>query len=226
MCDRVAQRRSGCLLHAASVLRLDHVGLAARSLDDAGSYLEAFGIRMHVEHRAGWAPIGPDQYLHVLPAGEDTFLRRQIAMLLDADVRWSSWSVTALPDELRALPVGADLEEGQPMRIGELEYLTNDGGLTVMLQSGGALPYCSAYFSPGMTTATLVEAMGGATDGLNGVVELTIGGDGDRLRSWLGGTEAAAIELVEGPPGLHCVTVATASGIVELDCGPLAARNE
>lgn len=142
---------------------------------------------MHVEHRAGWAPVGPDQYLHVLPAGDDTFLRRQIAALLDADVRWSSWSITAPVGELRALPVGADLEDGQPMRLGDLEYLTNDGGIAAMLRSGGLLPYCSAYFMPGVATAQLIDAMGEAPAHLGGVVGMTVAGDSDQLLSCLGG---------------------------------------
>lgn len=202
------------------MLRVDHVGLAARSLDHAGAYLEGFGIEMHVEHRAGWAPIGPEQYVHVLPAGDDTFLRRQVARLLDADVRWSSWSVTAPVAELRRLPVGEDLGEGQPMRIGDLEYLTNDGGVTTMLRSSGFLPYCTAYFTEGVTTAAVVDAMGGAPALQHGVVSMTLGGDGGQL-AWLGEHELPSLAIVEGPPGLHCVTLAGPHGALELDCGPM-----
>lgn len=213
--------------HSAGMLTIDHVGLAVRNLDQARDLLGGYGLTFHEEHDAGWVPVGPSHYIHVLPGNpEGSFFRRQVARLLDADQRWSSWAVTAPIDELRKLPVGASLPAPAKMRLGELDYLTNDSGLDGMVETNGFLPYATAYFTPGLTTNGIVDALrGGGDDGKgDSIAWIEIAGEEDRLRTWIGSDSAFEARIVGGPPGIHSVGLKLAGEIVELNFGRLRAN--
>jgi hypothetical protein len=51
---------------------------------------------------------------------------------------------------------------------------------------------------------------------VEGITRVEVGGDGARLRDWLGDDELP-IRVVEGPPGVRAVVLATADGALEID---------
>jgi Glyoxalase-like domain len=202
------------------VLRLDHVVYAVPDLDEAGvRFREEFGLdsteggrheRWGTANRI--APLG-DQYLELVAAVDD-----QVAAetpfgrgVLERAARGGGWfTLAAVADDLDAVASRLGLEVGSGSR-------TRPDGQTVRWRMTGLddprreawMPFfliwdISDELHPG-------RARAGHGVRATGLGRVEVGGDAERLRTWLGGDELP-IRVTDDEPGIHRVAISTADG--------------
>jgi hypothetical protein len=202
------------------VLLLDHAVYAVADLDLAAArFREEFGLDSTDggrHERWGTAnrivPLG-DQYLELVaavdePMAAETAFGRGV---LERAARGGGWfTIAAVADELDAVASRLGLEVGSGSR-------TRPDGQTVRWRMAGLddprrepwMPFFLTWdVRPDLHPGRARAGHGIRADGI-GWVE--VGGDAERLRTWLGGDELP-IRFVEADPGIHRVGVLTAHG--------------
>lgn len=202
------------------MLRIDHVAYAAPDLDQAADrFREEFGLdSIEGGRHEGWGtanrivPLG-DQYLELVavvdePMAAETVFGRGV---LERAAVGGGWlTIAAVADDLEG--VGSRL--GLEVRSGSR---TLPDGQTVRWRMAGLddqrrepwMPFfliweVSDELHPGRARA----GHGVRATGL-GWVE--VGGDAERLRTWLGGDELP-IRVTDDEPGIHRVAISTLDG--------------
>jgi hypothetical protein len=200
------------------VLRLDHVVYAVRDLDDAAARLRAdHGLDSVAGGRhPEWGtanrivPLGAG-YVELIAIEDDaaaarSAFGRSLRSSLDAGEGW--FAVCAASDDLDAVAarLEAEVEPGERVRPdGEVvrwRRVDPPGRATW-------LPFFIAWdVEPELHPGRARAGHGVRAEGLAWV---EVGGDADRMRAWLGGDDLA-IRVVDGPPGVRRVAIATADG--------------
>jgi len=202
------------------VLRLDHVVYAVRDLDEAavrfrGEYgLDSTEGGRH--ERWGTAnrivPLG-DQYLELVaavdePVAAETAFGRGV---LERAARGGGWfTMAAVADDLDAVASRLGIEVDSGSR-------TRPDGQTVRWRMAGLDDQRREPWMPFFLTWDVPDELhpGRARAGhgvrATGLAWVEVGGDAERLRTWLGGDELA-IRVSDGEPGIHRVAISTPDG--------------
>jgi hypothetical protein len=200
------------------VLRLDHVAYAAPDLDRAAvRFRVEFGLDSTEggrHERWGTAnrivPLG-DQYLELVaavdePVAAETAFGKGV---LERAARGGGWfTIAAVADDLDAVASRLGLEVGSGSR-------TRPDGQTVRWRMAGLDdPRREAwmpFFLSWDVRQNLHPGRAGASHGVRAtrIARVEVGGDADRLRTWLGGDELP-IKVIDGEPGIHRVAISTA----------------
>jgi hypothetical protein len=202
------------------VLRLDHVVYAVPDLDEAAvRFRGEFGLDSTEggrHERWGTAnrivPLG-DQYLELVaavdePMAAETAFGRGV---LERAARGGGWfTIAAVADDLDAVASRLGLEVGSGSR-------TRPDGQTVRWRMAGLddprreawMPFfliwdISDELHPG-------RARAGHGVRATGLGRVEVGGDAERLRTWLGGDELP-IQVTDDEPGIHRVAISTPDG--------------
>ena len=202
------------------MLRLDHVVYAVPDLDDAAvRFREEFGLDSTDggrHERWGTAnrivPLS-GQYLELVsavdePMAAETAFGRGV---LDRAARGGGWfTIAAVADDLDAVATRLGLEVGSGSR-------TRPDGQTVRWRMAGLddprreawMPFfliwdISDELHPG-------RARAGHGVRATGLGRVEVGGDADRLRTWLGGDELP-IRVSDDESGIHRVAISTPDG--------------
>jgi hypothetical protein len=202
------------------MLRLDHVVYAVRDLHEAAvRFREAFGLdSVDGGRHEGWGtanrivPLG-DQYLELVAAVDEPMAAKTAfgRGVLDRAARGGSWfTMAAVADDLDAVATRLELEVGSGSR-------TRPDGQTVRWRMAGLddprreawMPFfliwdISDELHPG-------RARAGHGVRATGLGRVEVGGDADRLRTWLGGDELP-IRVTDDEPGIHRVAISTPDG--------------
>jgi hypothetical protein len=202
------------------VLRLDHVVYAVPDLDEAAvRFREEFGLDSTEggrHERWGTAnrivPLG-DQYLELVAAVDE-----QVAAetpfgtgVLERAARGGGWfTLAAVADDLEAVASRLGLEVGSGSR-------TRPDGQTVRWQMAGLDDPRREAWMPFFLFWDISEELhpGRARAGHGvrptGIGRVGVGGDAERLRTWLGGDELP-IRVTDDEPGIHRVAISTPDG--------------
>jgi Glyoxalase-like domain len=202
------------------VLRLDHVVYAVPDLDEAAvRFRGEFGLDSTEggrHERWGTAnrivPLG-DQYLELVaavdePVATETAFGRGV---LDRAARGGGWfTIAAVADDLDAVATRLRLEVGSGSR-------TRPDGQTVRWRMAGLddprrepwMPFFLIWDVPDELHPGRARAGHGVRATGLGWVE--VGGDAERLRTWLGGDELP-IRVTDDEPGIHRVAISTRDG--------------
>jgi len=202
------------------VLRLDHVVYAVRDLDEAavrfrGEYgLDSTEGGRH--ERWGTAnrivPLG-DQYLELVaavdePVAAETAFGKGV---LERAARGGGWfTMAAVADDLDAVASRLGIEVDSGSR-------TRPDGQTVRWRMAGLDDQRREPWMPFFLTWDVPDELhpGRARAGhgvrATGLAWVEVGGDAERLRTWLGGDELA-IRVSDGEPGIHRVAISTPDG--------------
>ena len=202
------------------MLRLDHVVYAVRDLDEAavrfrGEYgLDSTEGGRH--ERWGTAnrivPLG-DQYLELVaavdePVAAETAFGRGV---LERAARGGGWfTMAAVADDLDAVASRLGIEVDSGSR-------TRPDGQTVRWRMAGLDDQRREPWMPFFLTWDVPDELhpGRARAGhgvrATGLAWVEVGGDAERLRTWLGGDELA-IRVSDGEPGIHRVAISTPDG--------------
>jgi hypothetical protein len=206
----------------AAVLRLDHVVYAVPDLDEAAVRLrERFGLDSTEggrHERWGTAnrivPLG-DQYLELVaavdaPMAAETAFGRGVLERAAAGGGW--FTIAAVADDLDAVATRLGLEVGSGSR-------TRPDGQTVRWRMAGLddprretwMPFFLIWdvgrdLHPG-------RARAGHGVRANGIAWVEVGGDAERLRTWLGGDELP-IRVADAEPGIHRVAISNDGELV------------
>jgi len=202
------------------VLRLDHVVYAVRDLDEAavrfrGEYgLDSTEGGRH--ERWGTAnrivPLG-DQYLELVaavdePTAAETAFGRGVLERAAGGGGW--FTIAAVADDLDAVASRLGIEVGSGSR-------TRPDGQTVRWRMAGLDDQRREPWMPFFLTWDVPDELhpGRARAGhgvrATGLAWVEVGGDAERLRTWLGGDELA-IRVSDGEPGIHRVAISTPDG--------------
>jgi hypothetical protein len=202
------------------VLRLDHVVYAVPDLDEAAvRFRKEFGLDSTEggrHERWGTAnrivPLG-DQYLELVaavdePMAAETAFGRGV---LERAARGGGWfTIAAVADDLDAVAARLRLEVGSGSR-------TRPDGQTVRWQMAGLddprrepwMPFFLTWDVPDELHPGRARAGHGVR--ATGLEWVEVGGDAERLRTWLGGDEPP-IRVTDDEPGIHRVAVSTRDG--------------
>jgi catechol 2,3-dioxygenase-like lactoylglutathione lyase family enzyme len=200
------------------VLRLDHVVYAVPDLDEAAiRFRERFGLDSTEggrHERWGTAnrivPLG-DQYLELVaavdePMAAETAFGRSV---LDRAAGGGGWfTIAAVADDLDAVAsrLGIEIDSGSRMR---------PDGQTVRWRMAALDDPRRAPWMPFFLTWDVGRDLhpGRARAGhgvrANGLAWVEVGGDPERLRTWLGGDDLP-IRVGDGEPGIHQVAISIA----------------
>jgi hypothetical protein len=202
------------------MLWLDHVVYAVTDLDQAAvRFREEFGLDSTEggrHERWGTAnrivPLG-DQYLELVAAvdepmaAETTFGRG----VLERAARGGGWfTIAAVADDLDAVATRLALEVGSGSR-------TRPDGQTVRWRMAGLDDPRREAWMPFFLSWDVSDELhpGRARAGhgvrATGLRRVEVGGDAERLRTWLGGNELP-IRVTDDEPGIHRVAISTADG--------------
>jgi hypothetical protein len=202
------------------VLRLDHVVYAVRDLDEAavrfrGEYgLDSTEGGRH--ERWGTAnrivPLG-DQYLELVaavdePTAAETAFGRGVLERAAGGGGW--FTIAAVADDLDAVASRLGIEVGSGSR-------TRPDGQTVRWRMAGLDDQRRKPWMPFFLTWDVPDELhpGRARAGhgvrATGLAWVEVGGDAERLRTWLGGDELP-IRVSDGEPGIHRVAISTPDG--------------
>jgi len=202
------------------VLRLDHVVYAVPDLDEAAvRFRGEFGLDSTEggrHERWGTAnrivPLG-DQYLELVaavdePMAAETAFGRGV---LERAARGGGWfTMAAVADDLDAVASRLGIEVGSGSR-------TRPDGQTVRWRMAGLDDQRREPWMPFFLTWDVPDELhpGRARAGhgvrATGLGRVEVGGDAERLRTWLGGDELP-IRVTEGEPGIHRVAISTPDG--------------
>jgi hypothetical protein len=200
------------------VLRLDHVVYAVRDLDDAAARFRAqHGLDSVAGGRhPGWGtanrivPLGEDYVELIAIEDEEAAARsafgRSLRTALDAGEGWFAICAATGDVDAVAARLAAEVEPGERVRP--------DGRVVRWRRVDPAtrepwLPFFIAWdvapeLHPGRSRA-------GHGIRAGGLAWVEVGGDEERLRTWLGG-EDLPIRVVDALPGVRRVAIATADG--------------
>jgi hypothetical protein len=212
------------------MFHLDHLSLGVRDLDTGVRRLHEETGLAHYDggvFAAGIAntifPLGEDVYLEVEAAtgpvtGQDTAAAWFDKALGGAEERWMFWSLRA--DTLEEMAAVAERLGGEVARLpGRVQPDGTQRIITTAPGPGRALDTCWRRGLPNWfyreDPATHPDR-GAAGHGERGaaVTRLEIGADPGELRAHIGFEtyDRLPLVVVPGPPGVHAVTVRTASG--------------
>jgi hypothetical protein len=202
------------------VLRLDHVVYAVPDLDEAAvRFRGEFGLDSTEggrHERWGTAnrivPLG-DQYLELVaavdePMAAETAFGRGV---LERAARGGGWfTIAAVADDLDAVATRLGLEVGSGSR-------TRPDGQTVRWRMAGLddprreawMPFFLIWDVPDELHPGRARAGHGVR--ATGLGRVEVGGDAERLRTWLGGDELP-IRVTDVEPGIHRVAISTPDG--------------
>jgi hypothetical protein len=202
------------------MLRLDHVVFAVRDLDGAAvRFRQEFGLDSTEggrHERWGTAnrivPLG-DQYLELVatvdePVAAETAFGKGV---LERAARGGGWfTIAAVADDLEAVASRLGLEVGSGSR-------TRPDGQTVRWRMVGLDDPRREAWMPFFLIWDISDELhpGRARVGhgvrATGLGWVEVGGDAERLRTWLGGDELP-IRVTDDEPGIHRVAISTADG--------------
>jgi hypothetical protein len=202
------------------VLRLDHVVYAVPDLDEAAvRFRGEFGLDSTEggrHQRWGTAnrivPLG-DQYVELVaavdePMAAETAFGRGV---LERAARGGGWfTLAAVADDLDAVASRLGLEVGSGSRA-------RPDGETVRWRMAGLDDPRRETWMPFFLTWDVSDALhpGRARAGhavrATGLGRVEVGGDAERLRTWLGGDELP-IRVTDDEPGIHRVAISTTDG--------------
>ena len=202
------------------MLRLDHVVYAVPDLDEAAvRFRGEFGLDSTEggrHERWGTAnrivPLG-DQYLEIVaavdePMAAETAFGRGV---LERAARGGGWfTMAAVADDLDAVASRLGIEVGSGSR-------TRPDGQTVRWRMAGLDDQRREPWMPFFLTWDVPDELhpGRARAGhgvrATGLAWVEVGGDAERLRTWLGGDELP-IRVTDGEPGIHRVAISTPDG--------------
>jgi hypothetical protein len=202
------------------VLRLDHVVYAVPDLDEAAvRFRGEFGLDSTEggrHERWGTAnrivPLG-DQYLELVaavdePKAAETVFGRGV---FEHAARGGGWfTIAAVADDLDAVASRLGLEVGWGSR-------TRPDGRTVRWRMAGLDDQRREPWMPFFLTWDILDELhpGRARAGhgvrATGLAWVEVGGDAERLRTWLGGDELP-IRVTDDEPGIHRVAISTPDG--------------
>lgn len=193
---------------------------ATRGLDEAAErFRRDFGLDSSAGGRhPGWGtanrivPLG-DDYLELIAVvdratAEATGFGRSIVEGARAGDAWVTMAVSTDGLDDAAARLGLEVVAGRRERPDGSEIRWRSGGLEEPRREPW-MPFflqwdVPAELHPGRTRA-------GHGIRVVGIAHVDVGGDEARLREWLGGEELP-IRVVEGPPGIRSVSIATADG--------------
>jgi hypothetical protein len=202
------------------VLRLDHVVYAVPDLDEvAVRFRDEFGLDSTEggrHERWGTAnrivPLG-GQYLELVAAMDD-----QVAAetpfgsgVLERAARGGGWfTLAAVADDLDAVASRLGIEVGSGSRM-------RPDGQTVRWRMAGLddsrrepwMPFFLAWDATNELHPGRARVGRGAR--ATGLAWVEVGGDAERLRTWLGG-DALPIRVTDDVPGIHRVAISTPDG--------------
>jgi hypothetical protein len=202
------------------VLRLDHVVYAVPDLDEAAvRFRREFGLDSTEggrHQRWGTAnrivPLG-DQYVELVaavdePMAAETPFGRGV---LERAARGGGWfTLAAVADDLDAVASRLGLEVGSGSR-------TRPDGQTIRWRMAGLDDQRREPWMPFFLIWEVSDALypGRARAGhgvrATGLAWVEVGGDAERLRTWLGGDELP-IRVTDDEPGIHGVAISTPDG--------------
>jgi catechol 2,3-dioxygenase-like lactoylglutathione lyase family enzyme len=202
------------------VLRLDHVVYAVPDLDEAAARFRGeFGLDSTEggrHERWGTAnrivPLG-DQYLELVaavdgPMAAETAFGRGV---LERAARGGGWfTIAAVADDLDAVVTRLGLEVGSGSR-------KRPDGQSVRWRMAGLddprreswMPFFLTWDVPDELHPGRARAGHGVR--ATGLAWVEVGGDAERLRTWLGGDELP-IRVTDVEPGIHRVAISTLEG--------------
>jgi hypothetical protein len=202
------------------VLRLDHVVYAVPDLDEAAvRFRKEFGLD---STEGGWherwgtgnriVPLG-DQYLELVdavdkPTAAETAFGRGVLERAAGGGGW--FTIAAVADDLDAVASRLGIEVGSGSR-------TRPDGQTVRWRMAGLddprreawMPFFLIWDVPDELHPGRARVGHGVR--ATGLAWVEVGGDAERLRTWLGGDELP-IRVTDGEPGIHRVAISTADG--------------
>ena len=119
------------------------------------------------------------------------------------------FTIAAVADDLDAVASRLGLEVGSGSRM-------RPDGQTVRwrmagLDDPGASPGCRSSSSGTSPTSCTPGALESGTAYATGLAWVEVGGDAERLRTWLGGDELP-IRVTDDEPGIHRVAISTSDG--------------
>ncbi|HKE53764.1 MAG TPA: VOC family protein [Actinomycetota bacterium] len=199
------------------MLRVDHVVYAVRDLDEAAvRFREAYGLDSVAggrHDRWGTAnrivPLGSDYVELVAAIDRDAAAAsgfgRAVIERADAGGGWVTFAVAT--DDLDAIASRLGLEVTAGSR-------TKPDGTVLRWRGAGlddprrepSMPFFLAWDVPGKLHPG--RARGGHGVRARAIAWVEVGGDAERLRSWLGGEELP-IRVTDGEPGIRRVAIAT-----------------
>ena len=199
------------------MLRVDHVVYAVRDLDDAAAgFREAYGLDSVAggrHDRWGTAnrivPLGDDYVELVAAIDRDAAAAsgfgRAVIERADAGGGWVTFAVAT--DDLDAIASRLGLEVTAGSR-------TKPDGTVLRWRGAGlddprrepSMPFFLAWDVPGELHPGRARAGHGVR--ARAIAWVEVGGDAERLRSWLGGEELP-IRVTDGEPGIRRVAIAT-----------------
>jgi catechol 2,3-dioxygenase-like lactoylglutathione lyase family enzyme len=202
------------------VLRLDHVVYAVPDLDEAAArFREEFGLDSTEggrHERWGTAnrivPLG-DQYLELIAALDEPMAAETAfgSGVLERAAGGGGWfTIATVADDLDAVASRLGLEVGSGSR-------TRPDGQTVHWRMAGLDDPRREPWMPFFLTWDVSDELhpGRARAGhgvrATGFAWVEVGGDAERLRTWLSGDELP-IRVTDGEPGIHRVAISTADG--------------
>ncbi|MEW2548974.1 VOC family protein [Streptomyces sp. NPDC047002] len=213
------------------MFHLDHLCLGVRGLDDGVRRVhEETGLAYYDGgvFAAGIAntvfPLGQDVYLEVEAATGSADGERNAAvewfegLLADGADRWMFWSLRA--DTLEEMHAVAVRLGGEVARLpGRVQPDGTQRVITTAPGPGSALDTCwrrglpNWFYREDPATNPDRGAVGRGDRGA-AVTRLEIGADADELRDHIGADtfDGLPLAVVPGPPGVHALTVCTASG--------------
>jgi catechol 2,3-dioxygenase-like lactoylglutathione lyase family enzyme len=207
------------------MLRLDHVAYAVPDLDEAAvRFREELGLDSTDGGRhEQWGtanrivPLG-DQYLELV-AAMDERVAAETAFgggVLERVARGGGWfTIAAVAEDLDAVASRLGLEVGSGSR-------TRPDGQTIRWRMAGLDDLRREPWMPFFLAWDVIDELypGRARAGhgvcATGIAWVEVGGDAERLRTWLGADELP-IRLTDGEPGIHRVAVATVDGEFEIE---------
>jgi catechol 2,3-dioxygenase-like lactoylglutathione lyase family enzyme len=202
------------------VLRLDHVVYAVPDLDEAAvRFRREFGLDSTEggrHQRWGTAnrivPLG-DQYVELVAAVDEP-MAAETAFgwgVLERAASGGGWfTIAAVADDLDAVATRLGLEVGSGSRA-------RPDGETVRWRMAGLDDPRRETWMPFFLTWDVSDALhpGRARAGhavrATGLGRVEVGGDAERLRTWLGGDELP-IRVTDDEPGIHRVAISTTDG--------------
>ena len=202
------------------MLRLDHVVYAVPDLDEAAvRFRGEFGLDSTEggrHERWGTAnrivPLG-DQYLELVTAVDEPMAAetRFGKGVLERAARGGGWfTMAAVADDLEAVASRLGIEVGSGSR-------TRPDGQTVRWRMAGlddprreaGMPFFLTWDVPDELHPGRARAGHGVR--ATGLGRVEVGGDPERLRTWLGGDELP-IRVTDGEPGIHRVAISIPDG--------------
>ena len=202
------------------MLRLDHVVYAVRDLDEAAvRFREELGLDSDV---GGWherwgtanriVPLG-DQYLELVAVLDDAAASANGfgRDVLERAASGGGWlTIAAVADDIEKVASRLGLDVGTGSR-------TRPGGEVVRWRMAGLedprrdpwMPFFLAWDIPAELHPGRAQAEHRVC--AEGIAWVEVGGDGERLRRWLG-VEQLPIRVVDTTPGIHRVAISTADG--------------